>query len=686
MQDDRTSKLSSLSRVVRKEDGLTYYCFPEVKAKLFPGIPQGTVKTWIRSSKVFKSKCTPQEHAYFKNRIPNIAHGAFKLISQEALLKLLDLFYLRGTVDQSPQKKQKVMDVQDKQKENSQKVVENSKSQNCISEKSSSQATFLTNNSAPLDVSVNLPDGNDSCSSSSEVSSTSSDEENPPSCPTRKFLFKSRNSRKLDLDQLGQDTLFDLEALKSFYSRPLNPKRHGNACKPVTIEKLEERVLVYFKFLRSVKGYSFPELKHMENADLVQEFCEYLLSDERKLKSLTVSRYLCSFIKVFQYLHKEESVFEQEKSSCLSKFRALQKQLEFDARREEKKSIPNRTGINYEDILMVARKILHDFEDLSNSIDKARTLMNFCVMLLYVHLTGRCKEFVSLRIIDSERLAETIEGNFLVNQPDSKLVLLCREYKTSKVYGTDRTELDEPNLEYYIRLYIDRFRTKLLQGNSHDYFLVNHHGGPFSTSSFNKYVGNIFEKYCDFRVGINDMRHSLVTYFLSLSESKDEKLSESLAAVMKHTVRTQRRFYDKRTLAQKKEPALRFLAQTARSGIFDDDDNDMNVSSKEIDKEGFSDEVLPVIGDFVALVARNSTRRSPQIFIAKVLRFSDNKKDVLLAHMEEIEENNFKLTIGKSYLESTNSLIFPIDIAYKTSDRVYELRSQKLDLHNQICP
>lgn len=161
-------------------------------------------------------------------------------------------------------------------------------------------------------------------------------------------------------------------------------------------------------------------------------------------------------------------------------------------------------------------------------------------------------------------------------------------------------------------------------------------------------------------------------------------MSESMATVMKHSVRSQRRFYDKRSSEVKKAPALTFLARTAASAIFEDDAIE-NESESKVDDEGYRD-IQPISGDLVALVASNSTKSLPQILVAKVIRYTKDRKDVLLAHMEEVAENSYTLIIGRSYLESIESLIFPIDIAYNASDRVYELRSDKIDLHNQVCP
>ena len=64
-----------------------------------------------------------------------------------------------------------------------------------------------------------------------------------------------------------------------------------------------------------------------------------------------------------------------------------------------------------------------------------------------------------------------------------------------------------------------------------------------------------------------DLRKVVVDYFLSLPESGDYSLRESFATLMKHSVRTQQKYYDERPLAQKKERALDLLSSVASQSL-----------------------------------------------------------------------------------------------------------------------
>ena len=169
----------------------------------------------------------------------------------------------------------------------------------------------------------------------------------------------------------------------------------------------------------------------------------------------------------------------------------------------------------------------------------------------------------------------------------------------------------------------------------------------------------------------------MVNHFLLLPESADASLRESFVTLMKHSVRTQRRFYDERPLAGKKSRALDFLSSMASRSledavqIIEDEDAEGNI------------EILPLPGEFVASVAADSTHSRPKCFLAKLLRLSEDHKTAFLAEFSEIEDGKFKLNAGKCYKEALNAVIYP-NVIYLHSNGLYELRTSKIDIHNQV--
>ena len=271
--------------------------------------------------------------------------------------------------------------------------------------------------------------------------------------------------------------------------------------------------------------------------------------------------------------------------------------------------------------------------------------------------------------------------NFICFNEDGSVILFEDDYKTRGTYGPNRTDLTPLTfLTYYLQLYCRKLRSLLLCGKEHDYFFVNTRGDPFSKASYSYYVSALFERYFSLKLTTVDIRKAVVNHFLSLPESGDDSLRESFATLMKHSVRTQKRYYDERPLAQKKSKALHLLGSMAcRSlgegsvDVLSDEDEELNI------------ELLPAQGDFVALVAANSTKSSPEVFVAKVLRISDDRKTAYLAEFSELEPGKFKFEAGKSYKEATNALIYPVDVVYSHSNGVYELRTSKNEIHQQVC-
>ena len=96
------------------------------------------------------------------------------------------------------------------------------------------------------------------------------------------------------------------------------------------------------------------------------------------------------------------------------------------------------------------------------------------------------------------------------------------------------------------------------------------------------------------------------------------------------------------------------------------------------------------MGDIVALAEDASTREHPVILLGKVLRIYPDSREVLLAHLKQMEKSrksraDYKITAGRdAWVEGFDSLVFPIDIAYDTARGVYSLRTPVRDIHDHV--
>ena len=78
---------------------------------------------------------------------------------------------------------------------------------------------------------------------------------------------------------------------------------------------------------------------------------------------------------------------------------------------------------------------------------------------------------------------------------------------------------------------------------------------------------------------------------------------------------------------------------------------------------------------------------SPEIFLAKVLKYSSECQTVHLAWLQQVEgkPNQYKFQVGHSVLEEkVSSLIYSLGVSYNWDKGSYELRSPKKEIYQQL--
>ena len=307
------------------------------------------------------------------------------------------------------------------------------------------------------------------------------------------------------------------------------------------------------------------------------------------MKPVTCSRYISALINVLKVPLDSYGTVSSEVSE---KIRAIQRQLERLARKERVDSQaqkPEFEKVVYSELLELCRELKWEVQEQSGIV-RARSCMNLCLLLLYCAANpGRVKEYVTLRIYKDQSAEQSKTQNFICFNEDGRVILFEDDYKTRATYGPNRTDLTPLTfLTYYLQLYCSKLRSLLLCGKEHDYFFVNTRGDPFSQASYGYYVSALFERYFSLKLTTVDIRKAVVNHFLSLPESGDDSLRESFATLMKHSVRTQKRYYDERPLAQKKSKALHLLGSMASRSL---GEGSVDVLSDE--DEEFNIELLP---------------------------------------------------------------------------------------------
>ena len=145
-------------------------------------------------------------------------------------------------------------------------------------------------------------------------------------------------------------------------------------------------------------------------------------------------------------------------------------------------------------------------------------------------------------------------------------------------------------------------------GNAHDYFFMNKMGLPFTEASYSNHTSMPFRTTLFSEINNKRPLQCVIDYFLSLPQSTDCALHESLATLMKHgSVSTQKKHYDECPLPEKKSRAIGFLASVASRAM---QITKIKIVSDEDDNRFL--ESLPVNGELVSLVARDGALASHQ--------------------------------------------------------------------------
>ena len=461
-----------------------------------------------------------------------------------------------------------------------------------------------------------------------------------------------------------------------------------------TWSKTLERLVIFLAYCSHTLKRDI-RLDLVENMAIVESFIKHI-KHSRHVKNNTAAAYVMVFINTAKFLHANDSRRNYDAVDSISDLRALQNQLTREHAVLESTKGTDKRRLFWPQFQELTRSLHQQFEEENDAQQKARLHMNFTLLLLFAINPGRAREFRTLRIatdIPDREVDELVRNlpngeNFMVFAKNGVTYLVEKAYKTVKRYGPNVIEISEFHfVHYHLKRYVEQSRLRLIpRGCIHDFFFVNKGGKPFKvSSSFSSYLAKIFRENLGFHCTMNEMSHALVENFRSSKDSSDVQVAESLARVCKHSLRTQIEVYDRRSQQERTKRALHYLHQSAVDAIVDEipgtshnADND-DSSSEEAD--------LPSPGEICALIPADASPRSPDIFLAKVLKYASDGQTVRLAWLEQIEgtPNHYRFQVGHSvWEENVTSLIYPLDVFYNRDEGYYELRSPKKDIYQRV--
>eukprot|EP00731_Ephydatia_muelleri_P033649 Em0034g31a len=475
--------------------------------------------------------------------------------------------------------------------------------------------------------------------------------------------------------------------LKAHLQEPLSETRQTEPLANITVQATQRRLLTFLGYLRSklpAGGTTEPDLIQVSNADLLRQFLKFM-EDERGSAAGTLSCYCQSFLHALNFLRSE--------GDCSVTIRHWLTTYQKAANRQ-------RDWLIWKEILDVLKLQRELYESAGSTFAKAWESQKFTVLLMYCAIPpARGREYRELRFTFTEEDLQLWEPDstqsnwLLLSGNHSRGLLYVGAHKTYRHIGVQRIELSADGstnvlLEQLVA-FVCRDRPALLQGRTpQDFLFLNHEGHPYATSdSWTKYIQSIFLQHKDVSISTNTIRASYVTHLLSGDDGVPEHVLVQAARAMRHSRKEQCRTYDKRTSSDKVAFAVDLSATQASSalGIA----AGPSTSSRKASKIKKS-KLPPSVGDIVALAEDASTREHPVILLGKVLRIYPDSREVLLAHLKQVEKSrksrpDYKITAGRdAWVEGFDSLVFPIDIAYDTARGVYSLRTPVRDIHDHV--
>jgi len=528
--------------------------------------------------------------------------------------------------------------------------------------------------------------------SDSDGNSESSGEE---ICEQNDDIIELFRKRDVDVDSIPS-LIKRFTEMKDFFQSDLNFKRRQSKMSDATWRKYAERIVIFLAYCARNLHLGL-SLELVGDMRVVESFIQHI-KRSRRVKNNTAALYVSSLIMASKFLHANESRRNYDEVESITDLRALQNQLNREHAVLESAKGSDSKRLFWPQFQELTRSLHQKYEDESDSRGKARLHMNFTLLLLFAINPGRAREFRTLRMsvgVEDHEVDELVRKlpngeNLIIFAKNGVTRLVEKGYKTVKRYGPNVIEISEFEfVDYNLKRYAEWSRPKLMQkANNHDSFFVNSHGMPFrSASSFSRYVARIFQQHLGFHCTINEMRHALVEHFRASKDSADVGLAESLARVCKHSLRTQVQVYDRRSQQERTKRAHHYLNQSAVNSILDDIPGPSSNAECPGSDSSEEERMLPSPGEMCALLPSDVRSSSPEIFLAKVLHYNADGRTVRLAWFREIDgsPNHYKFQIGNSvWEESVSSLIYPLDISYNREDGVYELRSSKEEIFQQL--
>lgn len=399
----------------------------------------------------------------------------------------------------------------------------------------------------------------------------------------------------LEAFDFGDELKKQLEDYRSFWTdRDFLPNRKGEAWSSATLEKREQRLLLYLGFLAGViKAVDDPKslsLNAVLNHHAVSAYIEWC-QKARLMANSNIVENVSAFCSVVKFIYRDSPLAANNFADLelLSRFKSMRNRLSSKALNPQKtiadleaesKWLPFELFIEAIEALQNEFDVAISPECVADSGAAARLLHDLCLLRIYQACPSRSGEIRQLEFVDWETLDElrgrkvlsryVLESkrNILTRRPLSCFSMHIGSSKTTKHTGVTSTDFQEalfPALDCSLQQYLvdPNYRLELLRRDHQHCFVFTTPGGnQFDGPAFSRYLSSLIQRLTGVKATSNVLRSSFVS--MLMGDNPDDSLRASAAKLLNHSLRTQAEVYDRRSATQKKQHAQSFVAKRDR--------------------------------------------------------------------------------------------------------------------------
>lgn len=304
------------------------------------------------------------------------------------------------------------------------------------------------------------------------------------------------------------DDIYIIQVIENFKNKKTN--------RPLSNETIKNYITYFFQLSdnedENIINYL---IKYQDNNNNINKKFKWIKEQswiKNPQKKLNKARSLNYFIFLNQLLNNIKNIKQYLSENIFIKLEKFIKEIT----KENTKMLDNNTS--YNELKIEWLDYLRDVDKLTK--DKNTPIIDKILFNLYKSVPLR-DDFGNVELVE-EDYEDIIRKNFYNINTET---LHIRDYKTSSKYG-DKKYIMFKNLANLIKESYDM---------GHEYLIVNTYGQRFYENKLSKYIINISSKYFNKSIGIDDIRHSVITYF---NEKKSLSDRRKLASVMLHSLNT----------------------------------------------------------------------------------------------------------------------------------------------------